>query len=199
MRNMLKLMAAASAFALAPAANAADVFPGNPTAVPGAFFIVSGNPFMGPVSAAYGRSGIAAGNFTDRFLFTLGDPNGGLGSGSLATVLAGALGGPTDLDFTMVTLDNGTTVFNVPTGPAMSFGSETGSLTNIPIMPGAQNILSISYLSRGQGSYGGNLVFSPNAAVPEPSTWAMMLMGFAGMGLVIRRRRRDKVQVSYAI
>jgi len=26
-------------------------------------------------------------------------------------------------------------------------------------------------------------------AVPEPSTWAMMLLGFAGVGLAIRRRR----------
>lgn len=26
-------------------------------------------------------------------------------------------------------------------------------------------------------------------AVPEPATWGMMLLGFAGMGLVIRRRR----------
>ena len=28
------------------------------------------------------------------------------------------------------------------------------------------------------------------APVPEPRTWAMMLFGFAGMGEVVRRRRR---------
>lgn len=28
------------------------------------------------------------------------------------------------------------------------------------------------------------------AAVPEPATWAMMLMGFAGVGVALRRRRR---------
>lgn len=28
------------------------------------------------------------------------------------------------------------------------------------------------------------------AAVPEPGTWAMMLMGFAGVGVALRRRRR---------
>lgn len=194
-RKVTMLMAAASAFALTPAANAADVFPGNPTAVPGAFFIVSGNPFFGPVSAAYGRSGIMAGSFTDRFLFTLGDPRGGLGSGSITTVLAGALGGATDLDFTSVTFDNGTSVFNVPIGPGMSFGSEAGALSNVAITPGVQNILSISYLSRGQGSYGGNLTFNP---IPEPATWLMMLMGFAGMGLVIRHRRQQRTRVSYA-
>jgi hypothetical protein len=26
--------------------------------------------------------------------------------------------------------------------------------------------------------------------VPEPATWAMMLLGFAGIGAVMRRRRR---------
>lgn len=28
------------------------------------------------------------------------------------------------------------------------------------------------------------------AAVPEPATWGMMLLGFAGMGMLLRRRRR---------
>jgi hypothetical protein len=28
------------------------------------------------------------------------------------------------------------------------------------------------------------------AAVPEPATWGLMLLGFAGIGMVIRRRRR---------
>jgi hypothetical protein len=27
-------------------------------------------------------------------------------------------------------------------------------------------------------------------AVPEPGTWAMMLVGFAGIGVAMRRRRR---------
>jgi hypothetical protein len=28
-------------------------------------------------------------------------------------------------------------------------------------------------------------------AVPEPGTWAMMLLGFGGLGVAMRRRRRD--------
>ena len=38
------------------------------------------------------------------------------------------------------------------------------------------------------GSISGNATFYP--AVPEPATWGMMLLGFAGMGLAMRRRRR---------
>lgn len=32
--------------------------------------------------------------------------------------------------------------------------------------------------------------FAVTAAVPEPATWAMMLIGFGAMGLTVRRRRR---------
>jgi hypothetical protein len=30
----------------------------------------------------------------------------------------------------------------------------------------------------------------PNAIVPEPATWAMLIFGFAGAGGVLRYRRR---------
>jgi len=39
---------------------------------------------------------------------------------------------------------------------------------------------------------GYSLSFSPNigGAVPEPGAWAMMLLGFGGLGAVLRNRRR---------
>ena len=33
--------------------------------------------------------------------------------------------------------------------------------------------------------------FTSTAAVPEPATWAMMLVGFGGIGMTMRRRRKD--------
>jgi hypothetical protein len=41
---------------------------------------------------------------------------------------------------------------------------------------------------------GGQFVFSPGVfdvttAVPEPSTWAMMILGFAGVGFMAYRRK----------
>ena len=35
-------------------------------------------------------------------------------------------------------------------------------------------------------------------AVPEPATWAMMLLGFGGMGVAMRRRRRTQVLAQIA-
>jgi hypothetical protein len=39
---------------------------------------------------------------------------------------------------------------------------------------------------------------SPTAAVPEPATWAMMLLGFGAIGFGMRRRRSDTVRVRFA-
>jgi hypothetical protein len=45
-----------------------------------------------------------------------------------------------------------------------------------------------------------NLAFSLTGveAVPEPSTWAMMILGFAGIGAVTYRRRRNQMALSAA-
>jgi hypothetical protein len=34
------------------------------------------------------------------------------------------------------------------------------------------------------------------AAVPEPSTWAMMIMGFAGVGFMAYRRKQGPVLIA---
>ena len=40
--------------------------------------------------------------------------------------------------------------------------------------------------------------FSIMPAVPEPATWAMMLIGFGGMGLTMRRRRNSQQALASA-
>jgi len=192
MRMTAKLLMTAAAFAVAPAANAATIFPGNPDGVENAFFNVSGDIADGPISASFGRNGLDAGTFSDSFNFFIDQD--GLGSGSITTVLAGLQGGATDLDFTSVIFNNGMMDYVVNTA-AGDFGSEAGSLANIPISFGMENSLTVNYVSRGSGSYGGTLAFAP--AVPEPATWAMLLIGFGALGMVVRRRKQQ-TRVAYA-
>jgi len=44
----------------------------------------------------------------------------------------------------------------------------------------------------------GTLSISPVAGVPEPATWAMMLVGFGGIGFAMRRRSKVRATVSEA-
>ena len=51
------------------------------------------------------------------------------------------------------------------------------------------------------GSTYTNAVFSlnnPGGAVPEPATWALMLVGFGMVGYALRTRRRPEVRLTYA-
>ena len=65
---------------------------------------------------------------------------------------------------------------------------------------GVQDIRGISISNSDSGGIGfDNLLFdvpSFGGAVPEPSTWAMMLMGFGAMGAALRRRRNNLLQVA---
>ena len=45
-------------------------------------------------------------------------------------------------------------------------------------------------LNSSNGAYSGSFNVANAPAVPEPATWAMMLLGFGAVGMVIRRRRK---------
>ena len=106
--------------------------------------------------------------------------------------------GSTDLDFLSIMFSNDGGLSFSPISFFDVAGNEFAGLTNVPITAGVQNILSVEYLSRGQGAFSGNLTFTPTAPVPEPATWALMLLGFGAIGFAMRRRRKDAVRVRYA-
>ena len=216
MRKLLLSALGASTLAIASAANAVVILPGAPLTAgsdPSTSFLTTPSPvppgFVGPITATIGHTGIAgvlSGTpFSDTFAFTIGLTgmgNIGVGSGNVTTGVAITnFLGSTDLDITSI-LVNGLlaslqlqdanhvncTVRDTNPAAGTCGANEFWSANNVQITGGALNTIVVSGISRGQGSYGGNLTFTPNA-VPEPATWAMMLLGFAGIGWHFRRRR----------
>jgi len=209
--SSIALASAAQAVVIVPGAPVVGDQSQGPTS-----FLVSpanaGDPsYVGQINATIGHSGIAEGAFTDVFQFTI--PQTGLGSGSITTSVSFAdYLGDTDLDITSVVV-NGlvafqslATAFGDPANgnpgagfpsqpctaedaPGTTCGANEAFFRNdVPITANVQNTITVTGFSRGGGSYGGNLTFTP-AAVPEPATWAMMLIGFAGIGWQLRRKR----------
>lgn len=160
---------------------------------PNAEFTISpagvGPGFTGPISASIANAGITAGSFTDTFNFLL--PYAGTGGGVVSSIAA-VFQGITDVDFTAI-LVNGVTVASVGNG-IVNGAVDVASASGILLAAGP-NQVQIQGISRGNGSYGGALSFTP--AVPELATWGMMILGFAAVGSAMRYRRRS-TKVSFA-
>ncbi|MBB6122478.1 PEPxxWA-CTERM sorting domain-containing protein [Sphingobium subterraneum] len=92
------------------------------------------------------------------------------------------------------TLLSGSQIVNglgVASGSQTSIGSN--GRVNYSVEAGDPSIIGAIFRSGGNSFEFDNLATN---AVPEPTTWAMMLAGFGAMGVALRRRRR--VAVSFA-
>jgi hypothetical protein len=160
----LAIALASAAFVVPTAANAAQVL------------TISGS------SGIFGDDAVnEVGAFQRTFNFLT--PAGfNLASSDISSILSGT-DGTTNIDFTTVTL-NGVNFNTVQTGT-----QEFRNLLNQTIVAGANNTLFVSGTSGGAAAFSGNLTFSAvTSAVPEPGTWAMMLIGFAGIGYSMRKK-----------
>jgi hypothetical protein len=194
-------MGAASALTLASPALAVDIYVNTAPYIGngvGTFF-ASIDPVTGVASGAYSRLGVSSGTFTDRFLFRLNQI--GEGSGSITSTISGDITNPlntTNLDFISVRLWNQFNWFTIPISTDLN-GTEHGGAVNIPIFaalnPNSYNILEVTYLSRGAGSFGGDLNFTP---VPEPAAWMLLMAGFGALGFALRRKKQENVRVRFA-
>lgn len=181
-RVILSAVTSIAAIAMASGAQAAT-FP-----VGSANFTASPGP-NGTFAGAFFNTGIAAGAFSDTFTFTL--PVNGFGSGTVTTS-TNFVGSPNDLDFTSILINN--TAASIT---RLSNGAYEVAFANlVPITAGQLNTITVTGLSRGNGAYGGQASFIPSV-VPEPSTWALMFVGFALVGGAARFRRRS-TKVVYA-
>ena len=63
------------------------------------------------------------------------------------------------------------------------------------ILGAGTHTIQITGSSGPNGAYNGTLAF---ASVPEPSAWALFILGFGAVGFLLRRRKKVNLAVSYA-
>ena len=87
-----------------------------------------------------------------------------------------------------VTTNDGTFTDNLPGGPGSNF---------VTILAQAGETISSVAITSAAGftSFDQPRISAISAAIPEPATWGMMLLGFAGLGFAFRQSRR---KVSFA-
>lgn len=92
-----------------------------------------------------------------------------------------------DIDFTSIFLD-GFAFTQSGFDPA----DETFFLSLAGPLAAGTHVITVNGVtgSSGNGAFGGNLNLSPAAAVPEPGTWMLMLLGFGAIGVSVRKRRK---------
>jgi len=115
--------------------------------------------------------------FTDTFNFTL--PTGNVGF-DLGTISFQALSG---MKFTSVTF-NGVALTLIKKG---TYSWDAYTPDPIPVVFGGPQVLIVKGEGGANASWAGTGTFNP---VPEPGTWALMIIGFGGAGAMIRSRRR---------
>ena len=121
--------------------------------------------------------------------FTISDPLAGIYSISGDTSTPGVIFSDTS-NLTCIASVMGCTVgtvYNLIIGTTPSGFSAFGlPLTNLAA---GDYRLTINGISPNSGSFTGNVRIT-TGAVPEPGTWALMLLGFGAVGLAMRRKRR---------
>lgn len=107
---------------------------------------------------------------------------------TLSTTADGGVNGPTDVDFTKVFLSGGSIVGELLLNPDVdnTDQNEDYFLSGLFLDAGTYT-LRIEGTRGETAGFGGNIAFT---AIPEPGTWAMMLLGFGAIGFAMRRRRQ---------
>jgi len=171
MRKLLLGMVGATALALGSAAGAV-------VTVDSSTMTIDGPTTVADVTTiGFTEAQLTSPTFTENVVFT--NTLAGLYSITLTTsspavdftsaILSG-LGGP----YNLVEIDDDGT-------------NEFWRLANPVTLGASQYTLAINGNNSGAGSLGGSITI--RSAVPEPATWAMMLLGFGAVGFAMRRRR----------
>ncbi|MEO8455310.1 MAG: FxDxF family PEP-CTERM protein [Sphingomicrobium sp.] len=171
MRKLGFALIGATALAMASAANATIT-------VDASSMSYTGPTTLGTdTTIGYSEAGLTNPTFTE--WLTLTNTLAGIYSISLSTSSAG-------VDFTSAVLSDGVNNY------ALSFVGQIGSnefwgLGDTLINSG-QYTLTVNGNNSRTGTLGGTITIAQ--ALPEPGTWAMMLIGFGAVGFALRRKRK---------
>lgn len=79
---------------------------------------------------------------------------------------------------------------SVPAFGNLHFNDLVNSTYSINLMGGGQSVTAFAQIGSGFAA--------PAGAVPEPATWAMMMLGMGAVGFAMRRRQKIITRVAYA-
>lgn len=237
-RKLLALTAMASAFAIAPAANATILVPGATGIAFSAFdtttqgtLLASLNPSVVAVPANWTnvlRSAVYLNTLgTLDFYYQVAVTAIGAGHEVFNLTAANFAGFTVDALFSAADID-GAGIFTAASNPNLDPSEPAGSTTTasrsgsvgttVRADFGANGLeaagqTSATYIFRTNATNfarGGSFTtqngavsstdsFQPTGAVPEPGTWAMMLLGFGMLGFGLRRRAKVRTRVNFAM
>lgn len=159
---------AAAATVAAPAAYASPVVSFNPATGTGVFF----------------NNSVVAGAINDVFQFDYvgtGTATADITSITFEIAQAITLSSVTFNDKAFSVLEE---IVSTPNGDVKRI---TGFVSGVPISTGTQTLV-VKGESAGNNTYTGNIRIAVSP-VPEPATWALMIVGFGMVGSTLRRRR----------
>ncbi len=189
MNKISLALASIAAVALAPAAHAAVSI--NATSLQA---ITGPDEVANTVTFGYSDSDLSSPTFSEFLTFT--NTIGGMYDLALST-------SNSNVDFTRAFLvAPGGAEFNLTKLFDQGGALEFWGVSNLNFGPG-QFTLNLLGNNRGAGTLDGSVtIVSQMPAVPEPGTWAMMILGFGTVGFAMRRRsataKASRMRLTYA-
>jgi hypothetical protein len=170
-----------------------SVIPGLTSSLTLTFAGVSGNNYLFNYMLTNTSSAPTTSSAVTAFGFNV-DPNAILASssatGAFDVVSSGQVSQGYDLEMCFKSGQNNNCAGS-PGNQGVAMGDSGSGTITLGFSSLPDSITLSDYLVRYQAVNGnGSAIGQPVGAVPEPSTWAMMLLGFGAVGMSMRRNRR---------
>lgn len=140
-------------------------------------------------------TGFSDSNLTNPFTETLTFTTATAGTVSI-NLTTSTTGPENDTDFTSVFLTGTGLMGNILIPQTQGDPLEARGLANFALQAGTFTLNILGTPGTQNGSFGGSVAFQAQSAVPEPATWAMMLLGFGAVGFSMRRKRPSLLQAA---